>query len=106
VAELHNAIGVAIAAWSALEHALSKAFAITLGLPQARTERMFFAMHTFSAKHDLLWEAIQSNSPEPGIEETRQSIFKAACKKAERYAPTRTNWHTVSRLLWHMETLF
>jgi hypothetical protein len=87
--ELHNAMGIAIAAWSTLEHALARAFAVTLGLPAHRTERMFFAMHTFSAKHDLLWEAIQSNPLPPGIEATRQSIFKSACKKAERYAPTR-----------------
>jgi len=87
--ELHNAIGRAIAAWSTLEHALARAFAITLGLPEHRTERMFFAMHTFSAKHDLLWEAIQSNPLPPGTDATRQSVFKSACRKAERYAPTR-----------------
>src|SRR5690606_18531251 len=87
--ELHSAIGLAISKWSRLEHALANAFAISLGLPRQRTDRMFFAMHTFSAKHDLLWEAIQSNPLEPGVEETRQSVFKSACKKAQKFAPTR-----------------
>lgn len=87
--ELHCAIGAAITEWSNLEHALARAFSISLGLSLERAERMFFAMHTFSAKHDLLWEAIQSNPLEPGIGATRQAIFKSACKKAERYATTR-----------------
>jgi hypothetical protein len=88
-AELHNAIGIAVSAWSKLEHALSKAFAITLGLPLYRAERMFFAMHAFSAKRDLLLAAIESNRLARGSDAIRQSIFKSACKKAARYAPTR-----------------
>lgn len=88
-AELHSAIGLAISKWSRLEHALAKAFAISLGLPSQRTDRMFFAMHTFSAKRELLREAIHSNPLEPGIEATRQSVFKSACMKAEKYASTR-----------------
>jgi hypothetical protein len=88
-AELHEAIGAAISAWSTLEHALAKAFAIVLGMPLNRIQPMFFAMHTFSAKRDLLWEAIQSNPLSPGVAAIRQDIFRAACKKAELYAPTR-----------------
>jgi len=88
-AELHQAIGAAVSAWSSLEHALAKAFATTLGLPLDRAERMFFTLYTFNAKRGLLREAIQSNPIEKGIEATRLSIFKSACKKAERYAPTR-----------------